>query len=171
MSKGTALLPGAPLRASDRRNAHRADVSQSTGPIMPHLRWQCRVRAEAPRRPIVADRSSYGASGAAMRDRVPPNEKRTQRAYETKRSEAKSLEREMGAGIAASPHLRRAKVPPVFVSFGDPKVSCSSILAHQLRRRFGKWSCPEGHVFLPLRPFLDQSPVASPAPRGMPRSR
>jgi len=25
--------------------------------------------------------------------------------------------REMGAGIAASPHLRRAKDPPVFVSF------------------------------------------------------
>jgi hypothetical protein len=45
----------------------------------------------------------------------------------------------MGAGIAASPHLRRAKDPPVFVSFGDPKVSCSSILAHQLRRRFRSW--------------------------------
>ena len=45
----------------------------------------------------------------------------------------------MGAGIAASPHLRRAKDPPVFVSFGDPKASCSSILAHQLRRRFGSW--------------------------------
>ena len=31
----------------------------------------------------------------------------------------------------------------MFVSFGDPKVSCSSILAHQLRRRFQPWSCPE----------------------------
>jgi len=28
----------------------------------------------------------------------------------------------MGAGIAASPHLRRAKDPPVFVSLNDPKV-------------------------------------------------
>jgi hypothetical protein len=63
---------------------------------------------------------------------------RNERSALAKRSEAKSLEREMGAGIAASPHLRRAKVPPVFVSFGDPKVSCSSILAHQLRRRLGK---------------------------------
>jgi len=30
---------------------------------------------------------------------------------------------EMGAGIAASPHLRRAKDMPVFVSLSDPKVS------------------------------------------------
>ena len=33
-----------------------------------------------------------------------------------------SPKREMGAGIAASPHLRRAKDPPVFVSLSDPEV-------------------------------------------------
>ena len=74
----------------------------------------------------------------------------------------------MGAGIAASPHLHRAKDLPVFVSL----VTCaprSSILAHQLRRRFRSWSCPEEHVrFLP-RPFLGHSPFASPALRGEPR--
>ncbi len=78
-------------------------------------------------------------------------------------------QREMGAGIAASPHLRRAKDPPVFVSLDDPKVLRSPILAHQLRRRFGKWSCPEGHVLSLPRPFLDQSSFASPASRGKPR--
>ena len=74
----------------------------------------------------------------------------------------------MGAGIAASPHLRRAKDLPVFASLAAfaPR---SSILAHQLRRRFRKWSCPEGQVLFLPRPFLDQSPFASPAPRGAPR--
>jgi hypothetical protein len=49
---------------------------------------------------------------------------------------------EMGAGIAASPHLHRAKDLPVFASL----VACaprSSILAHQLRRRFRWWSSPK----------------------------
>ena len=51
----------------------------------------------------------------------------------------------------------------------DPKVLCSSILAHQLRRRFRSWSCSEEHVrFLP-RPFLGHSPFASPALRREPR--
>ena len=48
----------------------------------------------------------------------------------------------MGAGIAASPHLHRAKDLPVFASLVAfaPR---SSILAHQLRRRFQSWSCPK----------------------------
>ena len=79
-----------------------------------------------------------------------------------------AAQREMGAGIAASPHLRRAKDLPVFASLAAfaPR---SSILAHQLRRRFRKWSCPEGQVLFHPRPFLDQSPFASPAPRRTPR--
>ena len=49
---------------------------------------------------------------------------------------------EMGAGIAASPHLHRAKDLPVFASLVAfaPR---SSILAHQLRRRFRWWSSPK----------------------------
>ena len=67
-------------------------------------------------------------------------------------------QREMGAGIAASPHLRRAKDPPVFVSFGDPKVSCSPILAHQLRRRFGSWIPIRRRVPLPSAALLGPIP-------------
>ena len=48
--------------------------------------------------------------------------------------------KEMGAGIAASPHVRRAKDMPVFVTWSpeNPKAPMNplSILAHQLRRRF-----------------------------------
>ena len=61
---------------------------------------------------------------------------------------------EMGAGIAASPHLRRAKDPPVFVSFENPKVSCSPILAHQLRRRFRLQIPIRRRVLLPSAALL-----------------
>ena len=65
---------------------------------------------------------------------------------------------EMGAGIAASPHLRRAKDLPVFVSFDDPKVVCSSILAHQLRRRFQKSIPIRRRVRLPSAALLGPIP-------------
>ena len=95
----------------------------------------------------------------------------------------------MGAGIAASPHLRRAKDPPVFVSFGNPKVSCSSILAHQLRRRFRMLIPIRRRVLLPsaalLGPFRcrvacvprdpdfaqDRMALPAPLPAGPIRSR
>ena len=49
---------------------------------------------------------------------------------------------EMGAGIAASPQCAERSSVGVR-QLGDPGVSCSSILTHQLRRRFVPWSYPE----------------------------
>jgi hypothetical protein len=71
---------------------------------------------------------------------------------------------EMGAGIAASPHLHRAKDLPVFASLVAfaPR---SSILAHQLRRRFQSWSSPRAGS-RPSAALLGLVPFASPAPRG-----
>ena len=71
---------------------------------------------------------------------------------------------EMGAGIAASPHLHRAKDLPVFASLAAfaPR---SSILAHQLRRRFQSWSSPKAGSRSSAA-LLGLIPFASPAPRG-----
>ena len=71
---------------------------------------------------------------------------------------------EMGAGIAASPHLHRAKDLPVFASLVAfaPR---SSILAHQLRRRFRSWSSPKAGS-RPSAALLGLVPFASLAPRG-----
>ena len=70
----------------------------------------------------------------------------------------------MGAGIAASPHLHRAKDLPVFASLAAfaPR---SSILAHQLRRRFQSWSSPKAGSRSSAA-LLGLIPFASPAPRG-----
>ena len=58
----------------------------------------------------------------------------------TMRRKENAAHKEMGAGIAASPHMRRAKDMPVFVTWSpeNPKAPNDplSILAHQLRRRF-----------------------------------
>ena len=70
----------------------------------------------------------------------------------------------MGAGIAASPHLHRAKDLPVFASLAAfaPR---SSILAHQLRRRFRWWSSPKAGSVIFRGPSW-VGPFAPPAPRG-----
>ena len=83
---------------------------------------------------------------------------------------------EMGAGIAASPHCAERRICRCSQPLTrQAEASCvlSSILAHQLRRRFRKSIPIRGRVRLLQRPFLDQSPFASPArsPRGLNRVR
>ena len=75
---------------------------------------------------------------------------------------------EMGAGIAASPHLHRAKDLPVFASL----TTRGSSAHRSWLTRSGVASDrgpARGQVLDLPRPFLGQSPFASPAPRRKPR--
>ena len=82
----------------------------------------------------------------------------------------------MGAGIAASPHCAERRICRCSQPLTrQAEASCvlSSILAHQLRRRFRKSIPIRRRVRLLQRPFLDQPPFAPLArsPRGLNRVR